>query len=63
MTAALFKILNDVTGCMILKLNLAIKWTNGQRFEMEIIVSLFNFAYIYRAHEYRPIRIPEVTNY
>ena len=27
------------------------KWTNGQRFEMEIIVSPFNFAYIYIERE------------
>ena len=27
------------------------KWTNGQRFEMEIIVSPFNFAYIERERE------------
>ena len=73
-TATLFKILNDMTDCIIVKPNLGYKmdqwtkiWNENNRFPFQLCI----YIYIYRererererAHEYRPIRISEVTNY
>ena len=69
-TAALFNILNDVTDYTIVKPNLGYKmdqwtkiWNGDNRFPFQLCMYIYIYRERERAHEYRPIRISEVTNY